>query len=59
MLSDLIKELQAVLDAHGNIPVDFVIPGREKSPYGMIIRRSVRPSAVFVRDDGALQITVE
>ena len=59
MLSNLIKELQAVLDAKGDIPMDIVIPGREKSPYGMIARRSVKPTAVFVRDDGVLQITVE
>lgn len=59
MLSALIKELQAVQDQRGDLPLDIVIPGREKSPYGMIVRRSVKPTAVFVREDGVLQITVE
>ena len=54
MLSALIKELQAVLDAKGDIPMDIVIPGTCTRA-----RRSVRTTAVFVRDDGVLQITVE
>jgi hypothetical protein len=59
MLSELIKELQAALDSNGDMAVDMVIPGRDKSPYGMIVRRSVKPTAIFEREAGVLQITVE
>ena len=54
MLSDLIRELQAALDANGNMSVDIVVPGSA--------RRVLRPSAVFVwtyQPAKRLQITVQ